>query len=104
MRIDRLRQRFLVAMGLSASFVACSKEKVGETPAASPSASERSAATAAPLASESAKDPTAPADAGRVGLGRPPGLTGGGGCGFVVLCNPPAAAPLTNGAAKPFER
>lgn len=96
MHVDRLRQRFLVAMGVSASFVACSKEKVGDTSAV---------ATAAPLAAESARAPvTAQADAGTVNLARPPGLTGGGGCGFVIVCNPGAAAPVKDGASKPFER
>lgn len=95
--MQALRARFLVAMGISASAFACSKEKGVETPVPVPSASETTATATAPIAATA--DPPRPI----IGTGRPSNLPTGGGCGDTQICNPAAAAPVKGGAKKPFD-
>lgn len=83
MSITRLRSRFLVAMGVSAASLGCSKEKSAGAPADAATASPSTTASA-PLARHLP--------------------TGGGGCGSIAVCTRAASVMPKLHAAKPFER
>jgi len=94
MHVLELRGRFLIAMGLSAaSMMACSKD--GATSEPKPAASDAATPTASATAS---------ASAGVAIPVQPTGISGGGGCGFVVVCQDQAKGAPPQHAAAPYER
>lgn len=99
-----LRKRFLVAMGLP--MFACTKDKPTDTAtvaSVSATATETATATATASATASATATASVADPDAA-VPNLTGRSGGGGCGFVVVCDDAPKTAPKDAAPKPYEK